>query len=560
MKNPGSALVVLLLALLTSTTALGAVEASVDRRQIAMGDTLRLTLKTDGDEDLQAVDFSPLEADFEVLQRSSSSSMRIINGRQTRERSLILDLVALRQGTLAIPALRVGSETTRPIAIEVEPPPTAASIDDNVIFEAEVDSETVYVQGQLMLTLRLQQAINLDARSITEFTLDNAFVKQLGQNSYQRNIGGRTWLVHEIRYVIFPEQSGGLVIPPLTFTAREVTGRRGLFDRGSGRPLRRATDPIAVTVLPTPPEFTGGTWLPATSLEIEESWSIPPEQLTVGDSATRTVRLVGAGLQGAQLPPIGFDAPEGLKYYPDQPLIEDRESSSGLTGVREDSAALVPTRAGRYTLPEVRIPWWDTEAGVMREAILPARVLEVAPGSATAAAPPAPVAAADSTATVTAPPPAADADGALLWQVIAGVSSTGWLLTLAWLFSRRSREAGPASPGQSRPGEASAYKRLLAACAGNNPAAARQTLLEWGTALFPADPPRTLGALQRRLASAELDGELQRLEQTLYAPAGGNWDGAALAATVKALRGAARGRRRERTEAELTLYPPPKAA
>ena len=37
---------------------------------------------------------------------------------------------------------------------------------DTVLFEAEIDREQVYVQGQLLLTLRVQQAVNLDARSI----------------------------------------------------------------------------------------------------------------------------------------------------------------------------------------------------------------------------------------------------------------------------------------------------------------------------------------------------------------------------------------------------------
>ena len=53
--------------------------------------------------------------------------------------------------------------------------------DEPVLFEAEVDRDSVYVQGQVILTLRLQQAINLDGRSISELELDNAFVKPLEQ-------------------------------------------------------------------------------------------------------------------------------------------------------------------------------------------------------------------------------------------------------------------------------------------------------------------------------------------------------------------------------------------
>ena len=61
-----------------------------------------------------------------------------------------------------------------------------------------------------------------------------------GLDEIQRNIDGRPWLVHEIRYAIFPEQSGSLEIPAQTFSARESKPRRSFFDLNSGgRQLRR---------------------------------------------------------------------------------------------------------------------------------------------------------------------------------------------------------------------------------------------------------------------------------------------------------------------------------
>ncbi len=125
------------------------------------------------------------------------------------------------------------------------------------------------------------------------------------------------------------------------------------------------------TVLPQTPGCPPG------SLTLEENWSTSPEQLRVGESATRTIRIQGEGLQGAQLPPILFAPTDGLKYYPDQPQISEQEIPDGLLGIRQDSAAVVPTRAGTYLIPEIRIPWWDTQSEQVQYAVLPEREITV---------------------------------------------------------------------------------------------------------------------------------------------------------------------------------------
>ncbi|MFK8049985.1 MAG: BatD family protein, partial [Halioglobus sp.] len=198
----------LLLFILLATSAVqAALNASVDRDRVAMGDTIRLTITATDGEPINNTDPRPLLRDFEILQRSSSSNTSIINGEMTSSRQLILDITPKREGSLRIPPLRVGRDETNYLLIAVGPATTAAG-DPLIDFVAELDQDSVYVQGQAILTLRIQQAVNLESRSVTELSLDDAFVKQLEQKTFQRTIGGRPWLVHEIRYAIFPEKSG----------------------------------------------------------------------------------------------------------------------------------------------------------------------------------------------------------------------------------------------------------------------------------------------------------------------------------------------------------------
>ncbi|MEP5569659.1 MAG: BatD family protein, partial [Halioglobus sp.] len=366
--------VVILLVGQTGTLVYAAAEATVDRQQIAMGDTLQLVISaTEDDEDLGTVSLDPLFNDWEILSRKTRSNTTIMNGKRNHNRQLQIELTPRRPGALIISTFQVGASKTTPVWVNVSKAPVVHSGKEAVLFEATVDSDSVYVQGQLILTLRLQQAVNLDGRSISDLQLPGAFVVPLEQKSFQRTINGRPWLVHEVRYAIFPEKSGVLEIPAQSFSARESGPRRSVFDTAKGKLVRLQSKPINIDVLPRPSAYPGSTWLPARNIVVEEEWSTDPEKLRVGESVTRTIRLRGEGLQGAQLPPALLPATDGIKHYPDQPTIADAEISSGLLGSRSDSVAVVPTRTGEIELPAVEIPWWDTQTQAMRTAVIPAR-------------------------------------------------------------------------------------------------------------------------------------------------------------------------------------------
>ena len=542
----------LVLTLLTGSQALADVTASLDRDQAAIGDTLQLTISADGDENINNIDLRPLLKDFEILRRSTSSSTRIINGQTTRTREVTLDIKARREGTLRIPPLQIGNSRSNMLLVAIGP---AVSLDpgaQSVLFEAEIDRSQVYVQGQVLLTLRIQQAINLDARSVTELKLDNAFVKQLEQKSFQRNIDGRPWLVHEIRYAIFPEQSGTLEIPAQTFSARESRPRRSLFDVGSnGKQLQLNSDALTINVLPRPDDYPTGDWLPAQRLTIEETWSTPPEQLKAGESATRTIRISGEGLQGAQLPPILFPSTEGLKYYPDQPIISDNEVGTGLLGSRQDSAALVPTRAGDWEIPEVRIPWWDTSAETVRYAVLPARQITVATAPSSA---PEPSPVDQPTNTAESAEVTHSGAGNLIWQIIAGICAAGWLLTALLLRRPRSGGREEAHENKDHPGESQAFKQLLAACASGSANHARSAFINWSAQAIPERAVISIDDVRAAIDDAELHSALAELDAALYRDGDSNWQGESLAAIAKRLRKQL-GQQGRKPAEPLNLYP-----
>ena len=487
--------------------------ATADRRTIAMGETLRLTLLGDAGEQPAEIDLTPLNRDWEILSRSSATNARFVNGQNQVTRTLEMELAPLREGTLTIPSLTAGGRSTTPLAIRVNPEPVVAPGDELVLFEASVDDSSVYVQSEVILTVTLQQAINLDGGEISNFDIPDAVVENLERRSFQRRVGNRTWLVTELRYAVYPQKSGALRIPAIGFTAREVQPGRSLLGARLGRRLRMASEPLEIDVKSVPTTFPGEVWLPARALTLEENWSIDPALLNVGDSTTRTLTLTARGLQGSQLPPLSsvqgaINIPE-LRFYPDQESIDQSELAEGLQGRRVQSEALVARSDGTWTLPEIRVPWWNIETDRLEFATLPARTVIVTA-----------IQSADRTNDRTIAPSASTA-GTTLPPWLWAVSATGWLVSLAlgmllWLNRRKATGHSP-TPGGATAKSGSVRQALVEirkAAAQEDAALLRKAILQWAD-LHHGQGFSSLEALAR-VSTECLATRLRAVDRSLY--------------------------------------------
>ena len=523
--------------------------ATADRRTIAMGETLRLTLLGDAGEQPAEIDLTPLNRDWEILSRSSATNARFINGQNQVTRTLEMELAPLRQGTLTIPSLTAGGRSTTPLAIRVNPEPVVAPGDELVLFDASVDERSVYVQSEVILTVTLQQAINLDGGEISNFDIPDAVVENLERRSFQRRVGNRTWLVTELRYAVYPQKSGSLTIPAIGFTAREVQPGRSLLGARLGRRLRMASTPLEIDVKSVPTSFPGEVWLPARALTLEENWSIDPASLNVGDSTTRTLTLTARGLQGSQLPPLSsvqgaVNIPE-LRFYPDQESIDQSELADGLQGRRVQSEALVARSGGTWTLPEIRVPWWNIETDRLEFATLPARTVVVTA-----------IQTADQINDAT-PSPNTSTAGTTLPLWLWAVSAAGWLVSLAlgillWLSRRQT--AGPSpTPGGATAKSASVRQALVEirkAAEQQDATLLRKAILQWAD-LHHDQRFSSLEALAR-VSTEPLATRLSAVDRSLY---GDGETAGALDGLIDTLREEPAPQNRGTGSTTLSLYP-----
>ena len=369
--------------LLSQLAAAADLIASVDRKQIGRADPVTLQIVYS---DVQAgflsllntdmPDMSQLERDWNIVGRPRiSKESSNINGNRTAQTRWEVELLPRRSGEVLIPSLSFKGQYTDPIRIQVKDTQTTQpEKTENFYFEVEVSSGTHYVQEQLLYIERMYYTVNHEDAVLSEFEVANARVQPLmDAKQYLTVVDGQRIGVYERRYALFPESSGTLTIPGQRFTAR-VTDRFNRF-RGSAETI--VSKPIELQIQPIPDNYPQAPWIPASRFTLEETFSAPPTEWQVGEPVTRTFTIKATGLSAGQVPPIPMAEVPGVRYYPDQTQDDSSISDQGITTVVTQSVAVVPGNTGGLTLPEIRIPWWNTLENRVEYATLPEHNIQV---------------------------------------------------------------------------------------------------------------------------------------------------------------------------------------
>ena len=547
------------------------IELSVDRNELARGETLTLTIRVYDQRQGMQLDLTPLTQDFDVLGTRTSSQIRSINGVTESWTDYVITLFPGKEGELTIPALSILNQTTDPISINVvNAGPRSNQGGDDLYLEIEVNKDSVYVQEQLLFTVRLFYTINGIRNPVfTELEMEDTVTQLIGSpNQYERLIDGERFGVYEKRYVIFPQRSGPLQIPDILFRGEVTDGSSNFVFRNMN--TRRVTafiEGITIEVKERPASLPRGEgWLPVTGLALEETWSGDLGALKVGDSVVRTLTLRAEGLDGAVLPPFSPENVKGLNLYPDPADISRTFVDGSIVGTRIETTTYVALEAGVIEVPSLDIAWWDVNSDSARTTSLPATRFEVATVEGVLPSEQA-IASTQEIQALLEPEPLVDQamidaqaeaefiaiDGGLVrwtqWLLIAFV-----LLLIAIMGKRRFGAASQQlftdwraaqSPAAN---EKAAFAALNAACASSSNKAIRDALITWANHYCAAEI-RSMEDLVRMSPSQELTEQAKSLQSTLFNPLSGTlFDSAQLRALTKKLRQAKRvaSRRRER--------------
>jgi len=538
--------------------------ASLDRSITSWGESVVLQIRVNGSADHDP-DLSLLSNDFDVLSQSQSSSYSLINGTMSRSKTWSINMMPKRQGRLEIPAISLGNLHTQPLSLQVLPASQASLAQAKDIYlDVSANAQEVYVQAQLVLTVKLFRAVNLAQAELSEFDIAHATIKKMGDDkNYETVRDQRRFVVTERRYAVFPEQSGIMHVPALQFTG-QVVSQGSLFSQ-AGRVVRIQSKSLDIRVRPIPQAWPQGKpWLAATDLTIQE---IPPEHQTpfkVGEPFTRTIEIRAAGLTAEQLPDIlGHASLHGFKQYPDKPELITKLAEHGLVAIRREKVAMIPTQAGDMQLPAIIISWWNSDTNSLQKAEILPRMITVLPAEKqtkpigqTASSlktqqgvslhPVKPIARPK-------PSPAEQPQGNLrLWQALAVFFAFAWLVSL-FLWWKSSRQHivllhSNNSDDTAKTSLKALHKQLEIACKQADAKQVERLLPQWAALFF--DNPSIIYMAQLKGHSNMLDHAMMDLENYLYGHSGQTvWQGDKLWKAIVELR------KPEKSEEILGLKP-----
>ena len=357
-----------------STASNAELSTRLSRSSIDELESVQLTIRANGTRSVEELDLSELEKNFQVLNTNTSSQYQYINGNEQSWVDYQITLKPRIAGTLTIPSLTIGDESSLPLTLKVRPISQSLrdEINQLVFFEVETSKESVYVQEQLLFTRRLvySNGVQLYNEIPGPPKIANALVLILGETrsgTTERN--GKKYGVVEQRFAIFPEMSGKLEIPAIDITASVRLIERG---RVSRKGVRVSTTDLLVNVMPVPEAYPEeAPWLPAQAIILTQTLEPGVSKANVGDTLQRRIQVRIDGNTGSILPSLNAQPSESLfSIYPTAPSIKDDTSGDSVIGFRTESSSIVPLRPGQLSLGETSITWWDTVSNEVRTSVL----------------------------------------------------------------------------------------------------------------------------------------------------------------------------------------------
>ena len=370
--------------------------------QVEVGENFRLayTINTQDIEDFRV---GNIPSNLEVLAgpyTSRQSSYQMINGHTSSSSSITFTytLNAVSNGIYTIPAARVringktvlskiakikvigstrsGSKASRmnqynDDGSSSQAQSSSTNITGNDLFiRVSANKRRVYEQEPVLLTYKVYTQVELTQLEgkmpdLTGFHTQEIPLPQQKRFHLERVNGKPYKVVTWSQYVMFPQVTGELSIPSITFKGTVVRQNRSVdpfeafFNGGSGyvevkKNIEAPGLTIQVDALPKKPvNFSGGVG------NFNITASLNKLEVKAGEPLSLRVVVSGKGnLKLIKQPEINL--PKDFDKY--DPKVKDNTklTSSGVEGNKEYTFLVVPRNQGTFTIPSIEFTYYDT--------------------------------------------------------------------------------------------------------------------------------------------------------------------------------------------------------
>ena len=366
---------------------------------------VQFTVNTQNVSNFIAPDFKGFEVIYGPA-TSSQSSFQMINGRTSQSSSIIYTYVLLSdvQGTYTIgsASVQVEGKTVRSKPVQVRvlpagagrsayggggsnsngsasgrqsnvPVTTGQGITSKELFMTATASRTsVHEQEAILLTYKIYTLVDLRQLDGKLPTLDGFQIQEIPlprtkEFSLEHYNGRNYRTVVWSQYLLFPQKSGKLTIPSITYEGVVVTRNQNIdpieaFFNGQSGLLelkKKITTPaltINVSPLPNKPaDFSGAVG------KFTLSSSISTQEVDANEAVTLKISVKGSGnMKLIATPEVNF--PKDFDTYDAKVNDNFQLTRTGLAGNKDFEYLFVPRHAGTYDIPAVKFTYFDTEA------------------------------------------------------------------------------------------------------------------------------------------------------------------------------------------------------
>ena len=516
--------VITITAISVSTSYAGNLFSTVDKNIVGPNQTVKLTVHYDEEVNFSELELKSLNDDFKVLSVSPNSSFfssRSSNGKSTRKISTTWDIVLAtkRQGKLTIPSFSVNGDLSQEITIESNFH-AASDTNDQLKIKISADNHSVHESEQVIITAEIQAQRDLESLRLQPLDTDIE-LKELGSETTQRIDNGIIYDITISKHIFFPTKAGKLKFPSTAITAIKGAERGRFGETIGGEQIIARSDAFEIDVKPL--DNTHSPWFPAKEVIIKSEWSGNTSAVIAGEPITRSLTVSVLGKEASSIPPLNIPTSADYKSYKDKPTTNDKRIHQGFVGERIESEAIVFSSPGTFTLPEVRVKWWDAKSDEWKEAFTPEEKITVLPNSSITSKPDNIIVPPENTA-VAANSTAVEASYRThwLWPLVSGLLFTLCLIQAFFIWKLKSPDnpkEAYSSPHKNL-SEKNAWLHLQQVIKNNDLIETRQALHDWAQTLSSNHKQQSINELTNYLnddeAKLKLSNTITQLESCLY--------------------------------------------
>ena len=392
--------------------------------QVAVGEQFRLsyTVNTDDAKGFRAGDIPDA---FDVLMgpsTSQQSSFQMVNGHTSSSSSITYTYIlsAKKNGSFTIPAAHVtaGGKTITSNELHIKVSGQAqqggqqgghqqsstgeirnagSSISGSDLFiKVTASKQHVREQEPILLTYKVYTLVGLTQLNGKMADLKSFYSREVPlpqeKQFHIENLNGKPYrAVTWQQYVVFPQSTGKLEIPSITYEGivvqqnRNVDPFEAFFNGGSGyvevkKQIKAPGITIQVDPLPQRPAgFSGGVGRYSISAQLDKN------EVKANDPVKLRVVVTGVGnMKLLKQPEVKF--PKDFDHYDAKVTDKTQLTTSGLEGSITYDFLAVPRHQGDYEIPAIEYIYFDTQANAYKTVKTEPFKLHVEKGSGSSSA------------------------------------------------------------------------------------------------------------------------------------------------------------------------------